>query len=272
MSDSTLLTPAAAAAASAQALPTLEAHGVGFSYAGQTPVFADVSLSVKPGEIIALLGGSGCGKSTLLRGLAGLSQFDAGRVSFLGEPLARPHPRAALIFQHASLLPWRSVESNVRFGLDFKSQPRIDRSVRQQRVSDALQAVGLLDKAKRSPLALSGGQAQRVALARALVREPAMLFADEPFAALDAITRSHMQTLLVDLVHRWNTSALLVTHDIDEAIVVADRILLMGRQGREPARIVREWTVDIERPREGRAQDATALHFDILAALKELHD
>ncbi|SHI27440.1 ABC transporter ATP-binding protein [Pollutimonas bauzanensis] len=250
---------------------TLQAQGLRFAYPGQAPVFSDLSLQVRPGEIVALLGGSGCGKSTLLRGLSGLAAPQAGEVRFLGAPLTRPHPRAALIFQHASLLPWRDTRSNVAFGLDFKRQPRLDAGVRQRRVADALEAVGLADRARSYPAQLSGGQAQRVALARALVRQPALLFADEPFAALDAITRAQMQRLLIALVHRWQAAVLLVTHDIDEAIVVADRILLMGCEADGPARIVQEWPVAIERPREGRARAAAELHFEILTALQSLH-
>jgi len=131
-------------------------------------------------------------------------------------------------------------------------------------VEQALQAVGLGGSGALYPSQLSGGMAQRVALARALAREPQLLLADEPFSALDAITRAEMQELMVDVVHRWHTAALLVTHDIDEAILVGDRILLMG--GR-PGHIVREWRVDIARPREDEAAAVTALRLDILSAL-----
>lgn len=131
---------------------------------------------------------------------------------------------------------------------------------------DAIEAVGLAERAHAYPAQLSGGQAQRVALARALARQPELLFADEPFSALDAITRAEMQALLVDLVHRWHTAALLVTHDIDEAILVADRILLMAGQ---PGRIVREWQVDLPRPREEHAEGVVALRLDIIKALRD---
>ncbi|KAF1022195.1 MAG: Aliphatic sulfonates import ATP-binding protein SsuB [Paracidovorax wautersii] len=251
---------------------TLRASGLAFGYRGQPPVFADLSLDVQPGEIVALLGASGCGKSTLLRVLCGLATPTAGHAELLGQPLDGPHPRAALIFQQASLLPWLDVRANTAFGLDFKHQPRLPAAVRAQRVARALQAVGLAARARSYPAELSGGQAQRVALARALAREPALLFADEPFAALDTITRTQMQRLLVALVHQWQAAVLLVTHDIDEAIAVADRIVLMGRpRGGEPARIVREWRIAIARPRERHARDASALHFDIVAALQSLH-
>lgn len=243
----------------------LSASGLRIGYGGKT-VVDDISLTIDRREIVCLLGGSGCGKSTLLRGLAGLSPAQAGQVSFLDEPLLAPHPRAALVFQQPSLLPWLSVEGNVGFGLDFARQPAISRDARKQRVVDAIEAVGLAARAHAYPAQLSGGQAQRVALARALARQPELLFADEPFSALDAITRAEMQALLVDLVHRWHTAALLVTHDIDEAILVADRILLMAGQ---PGRIVREWKVDLPRPRHEHADGVVGLRLDIIKALRE---
>ena len=242
----------------------LAASNLRIGYGGRT-VVDDITLGVDKREIVCLLGGSGCGKSTLLRGLAGLSSPQAGSVHFLGAPLLQPHPRAALVFQQPSLLPWLNVEGNVGFGLDFARQPAIARDARTARVRQAIDAVGLAGRANAYPAQLSGGQAQRVALARALAREPELLFADEPFSALDAITRAEMQTLLVELVHRWHTAVLLVTHDIDEAILVADRILLMGGQ---PGRIVREWRVDLPRPREEHAAGVVALRLDILQALR----
>jgi len=245
----------------------LQAHDLAWAYDGGRPVFSGVSLDIRPREIVCLLGGSGCGKSSLLRVLARLEAPASGDIHFLGEPLRAPHPRAALVFQQPGLLPWLDAAGNVGFGLDFEHQPRLARSERAARVEHALSAVGLAGHGHRYPAQLSGGMAQRVALARALAREPQLLFADEPFSALDAITRAEMQALLVELVHRWHTAALLVTHDIDEAILVADRILLMGGT---PGRIVREWTVDIERPREARPAAVTALRLDILNALQVL--
>nr|WP_314538986.1 ABC transporter ATP-binding protein [uncultured Massilia sp.] len=243
----------------------LAAHGVNIGYGTRT-IVDGVSLAIARREIVCLLGGSGCGKSTLLRGLAGLETLRAGSVHFLGEPLTAPHPRAALVFQQPSLLPWLDVRGNVGFGLDFARQPRIDQAARVQRIMDAIDAVGLAPRAHAYPSQLSGGQAQRVALARALARQPELLFADEPFSALDAVTRGEMQDLLVDLVHRWHTAALLVTHDIDEAILVADRILLMAGQ---PGRIVREWRVGLPRPRLEHGADVASLRLEIVGALRE---
>ena len=201
---------------------------------GQAPastaplLFSGVSLSIRRNEVVALLGASGCGKSTLLRVLAGLATPRHGQVRMDGTALAGPHPRGSMLFQQPSLLPWLRVADNVAFGLDFRRQPQLKPAVRAARVHQALAAVGLADAARLWPAQLSGGMAQRVALARALAREPAVLFADEPFSALDAITRSDMQALLREVVGRFGTAVLLVTHDIDEALVLADRILLMG--------------------------------------------
>jgi NitT/TauT family transport system ATP-binding protein len=243
----------------------LVARQVAFSY-GREPVFAGIDLHIARREIVCLLGGSGCGKSTLLRTLAGLAAPTAGNIAFLDQPLTRPHPRSALVFQQAALLPWLRVEANAAFGLDFRHQPAVDRNSRERRVREALAAVGLSGRESAWPAELSGGQAQRVALARALAREPELLFADEPFSALDAITRSEMQDLLVNVVHRWHAAVLLVTHDIDEAILVADRIVLMGGH---PGRLIAEWTVNIPRPREHHPAAATELRLAILAALRE---
>ena len=256
----------------------LQGNGLAFAYAGHSPVFAGVDVDIRAQEIVCLLGGSGCGKSTLLRTLAGLSPPTSGDVQFLGAALTRPHPRAAVVFQQASLLPWLDVRGNVSFGLDFKHQPHLSHDVLQQRVLQAIEAVGLKGKEKLYPAQLSGGMAQRVSLARALAREPQLLLADEPFSALDAITRTEMQELLVEVVHRWQAAALLVTHDIDEALLVADRILLMGTQtlteqtggNARSGCIVREWKVDLPHPRHAHPARLTALRLEILAALHEI--
>jgi len=256
------------AAAPAEADFALQGRGLACAY-GQGPrIFSHIDIAIRPQEIVCLLGGSGCGKSTLLRTLAGLQAPTAGSVHFLGAPLTQPHPRAAVVFQQASLLPWRTVAKNVAFGLDFKHQPSIEAERLNARVAQAIAAVGLAGKEELHPAQLSGGMAQRVALARALAREPRLLLADEPFSALDAITRSEMQELLVELVHQWHTAALVVTHDIDEAILVADRILLMGRlPGEQGGCIVRQWRVDVRHPRHAHPAEITALRLEILAEL-----
>lgn len=245
----------------------LQVEQLGFSHGKAPRVFAGVTFSVKPRETVALLGASGCGKSTLLRVLAGLEKPQEGSVRFLDQPVTQPHPRSALVFQQASLLPWLNVADNVSFGLDFRHQPRISKQQKEERVQEALTAVGMAAHAKALPSELSGGMAQRVALARALAREPQLLFADEPFSALDPITRAEMQNLLVDVVQRWHTSALLVTHDIDEAILVADRILLMGGS---PAKVIAEWPIYLSHPRAHHTEAVHSLRNQILETFRKV--
>lgn len=182
---------------------------------GERVVVDDLDLDIAPGEFVALLGESGCGKTTLLRALAGLDAIDAGQVDGPAQP--------AVVFQEHRLLPWAPLWRNVALGIDdTRGRPLAEA---------ALQEVGLAGRENDWPRRLSGGQAQRVALARALVREPRLLLLDEPFAALDALTRIKMHLLIKELVARHQPGVLLVTHDVDEAIAISDRILIM-RHGR----------------------------------------
>lgn len=198
---------------------------------GRHHVLVDVSLQVVSGEIIALVGRSGSGKSTVLRVLAGLSRDHGGDRVVAGAP--------ALAFQEPRLFPWRDVRTNVGYGL---TRSRLPAAQVRQRAERALADVGLADYAGAWPLTLSGGQAQRVSLARALVAEPQLLLLDEPFGALDALTRLTMRTLLLSLWRRHGFGVLLVTHDVDEAVALADRVLVF-----EQGRVVH--TVTIQEPR-----------------------
>lgn len=189
---------------------------------GNRQVLNDVSVRVQRGEIVALVGRSGSGKSTVLRVLAGLSDDHSGQRVVAGAP--------ALAFQEPRLFPWRDVRTNVGYGL---TRGRLPRAQVRDRADRALADVGLADHAGAWPLTLSGGQAQRVSLARALVAEPQLLLLDEPFGALDALTRLTMHTLLLDLWRRHGFGVLLITHDVDEAVALADRVLVLdeGRVG-----------------------------------------
>lgn len=198
---------------------------------GNRHVLNDVSLDVASGEIVALLGRSGSGKSTVLRVLAGLSRDHTGDRVVAGAP--------ALAFQEPRLFPWRDVRTNVAYGLTRSRLPGRQARVRAER---ALADVGLADRADAWPLTLSGGQAQRVSLARALVAEPQLLLLDEPFGALDALTRLSMHTLLLDLWRQHRFGVLLITHDVDEAVALADRVLVL-----EKGRVIH--TLAIEEPR-----------------------
>ncbi len=247
--------------------PLLAARGLALSYRrGAPPVFTGVDLTVRPREIVALVGESGCGKSSLLGLLAGLARPSAGAIQFRGTPVQTTPGEVAVVFQDPCLLPWLSVEGNAGFGLGFR-RLGLPRAERRARVAAALTDVGLADHARRYPHQLSGGMAQRLALARALGRQPVLILLDEPFSALDAITREAMQALLTELVHRHASAALLVTHDIDEALRVSDRVLLMG--GR-PAGIVGEWDLlDAlgAAPRERHLPRILDLRAEILDAL-----
>lgn len=178
---------------------------------GERLVIKSLDIIIREGEFVALLGESGCGKTTLLRALAGLDAADAGRIEAPGRP--------AVVFQEHRLLPWASVWENVALGNE--------KAIGKDGASRALGEVGLAGREDDWPRNLSGGQAQRVALARALVRDPKLLLLDEPFAALDALTRIKMHALVRELVSRHRPGVLIVTHDVDEAIVLADRILVM---------------------------------------------
>ena len=245
------------------AAPFLTLRGIGLAY-GAREVLRGVDLHVAPGELVSVLGPSGAGKSTLLRIAAGLLAPSAGTVAVGGAPLAGPRPDVALAFQDPCLLPWLSVESNVAFGLTFARQPALTREQRRARIDAALAQVGLAQAHRLHPAQLSGGMAQRVALARCIARQPSALLLDEPFGALDEVTRADMQRLLVTVVRDTDAATLLVTHDIDEALLVSDRIVLLGQQGRTLA----QWRVQMPEPRQTQVAALGALRIEILSALQ----
>ncbi|MQY02520.1 ABC transporter ATP-binding protein [Actinomadura macrotermitis] len=205
----------------------LRAEGVALGYGGR-PVVTDLDLDVRPGEVLVIAGPSGCGKSTLLRAFAGLLPAAAGRVTAGGEPVTGPSADRALVFQDDALLPWRTARRNVELPLAIRGVPRGER---RERAAHWLERVGLADAAGRLPRELSGGMRQRVQLARALAGEPRAILMDEPFGALDAQTRATMQRLLVEVLASAPATVVFVTHDVDEALLIGDRVVVLGPRG-----------------------------------------
>jgi|SRR5216683_782881 NitT/TauT family transport system ATP-binding protein len=203
-----------------------------------------VSFSAEPGEFISLIGPSGCGKTTLLRIVHGLERASAGIVTCEGHVIAAPDLRRAFVFQHFNLFPWRTVEENIGFGLEVRGDTRRDQ---QDRINDMLRLVGLDGFGRHYPHEISGGMQQRVGIARALILDPAILLMDEPFGALDAITREKLQRDISDILAKQPKTTLFVTHNMDEAIYFSDRILVFGTN---PGRIVEEVKVMLDRPRQ----------------------
>lgn len=210
-------------------------------------------------EIVAVIGGSGCGKSTLLRAIAGLDRASGGIIRIDGIDITAPHEKIGIIFQEPRLLPWLTVADNIGFGL---SNPPA--ATRQDRITRALARVGLSDKARAWPRELSGGQAQRVAIARSLVAQPEVLLLDEPFSALDAFTRRDLQDHLLDLWADTRPTLILVTHDVEEAVALADRVFVMQPR---PGRLFAEIDIDLARPRDRNAPAFDTARKRVLAAL-----
>jgi len=210
----------------------------------QVLALSDVSLSVADGEFVAIVGPSGCGKTTLLNIVAGLLPYELGTISIDGKRIEGAGVDRAVVFQHASLLPWRTIAGNVRYGMELHK--RFDRAVMRERTSYFISLVGLTGFERHYPSELSGGMQQRVNLARALASDPSVLLMDEPFAALDAQTRELMQAELLKIWSEARKTVLFITHQINEAVYLADRVAVMS--GR-PGRIKGVFKVPFERPR-----------------------
>jgi sulfonate transport system ATP-binding protein len=237
----------------------LELDRLSKTYADGTRALAEVTLSVETGEIAALIGGSGCGKTTLLRLIAGLDRSSSGSIRLDGETVTQPHPAVGIVFQEPRLLPWLTVQDNVGFGLAAASQGQ-----RRDRVAHALQLVGLAEHANRWPRDLSGGQQQRVAIARAFVTRPKVLLLDEPFSALDAFTRANLHEHLLTLWSESRPTIILVTHDVGEAVALADRVIVMRPK---PGRLDDELPLDLARPRHRTAPAFDTATRRVLQAL-----
>jgi len=224
---------------------------VGKTYADGTEALRGIQVSADNGEIVAILGGSGCGKTTLLRLVAGLDEPSNGEIRLDDQIISGTHPAVGAVFQEPRLLPWLNVGANIAFG-----GQRLTPAERDRRTRALLERIGLATYGKRWPRDLSGGQQQRVAIARALIGHPGILLLDEPFSALDPFTRATQHELVLDLWRELRPTILMVTHDIDEAVFLADRIVIMRPR---PGRVHESMAVDHPRPR-----DRLASAFDLM--------
>lgn len=251
----------------------LTLSGVGKTFgsgAGQTVALGEIELAVREGEFLAIVGPSGCGKSTLLQIAAGLARATRGSVQFHGEEVTAPPPGIVYLFQQygKSLLPWRTVLDNVAFAVEHR--PGMSRASARASSRDYLDMVGLGDFAGHYPAQLSGGMQQRVTIARALAAQPRVLLMDEPFSSVDALTRLELHAIVQDLWQKHRFTAVLVTHDADEAIFLADRIAVLSSR---PARVVRVLETGLPRPRDRletpQAPRYLELRHELLAMLLE---
>jgi sulfonate transport system ATP-binding protein len=240
-------------------MTTLVIEGLSKTYADGTEALRGMHMVAHSGEIVALLGGSGCGKTTLLRLTAGLDQPSAGAIAIDGQPIVGTHPAISAVFQEPRLLPWLSVAANIAFG-----GRRVAKLERQRRGGDLLQRIGLAGYGDRWPKDLSGGQQQRVAIARALIGHPEILLLDEPFSALDAFTRASLHELLLDLWQELRPTILMVTHDVDEAVFLADRVVVMRPR---PGRVHETMPIGLPRPRNKLAAEYDIARRNVLRAI-----
>ena len=235
--------------------PVMSVEHLSFTYAGAqgaVEALADVSFRIAPEEFLCLVGPSGCGKSTLLRLMAGLLTPTRGRVCLDGAKLAGPRRQIGIVFQKANLMPWRSVQDNVLLPLELAGIPR---EKARQRAGDLIELVGLAGFERARPRSLSGGMEQRVAIARALVHDPEILLLDEPFGALDAMTRERMGSELLRIWQASKKTVVMVTHSIPEALYLADRVLVLSPR---PGRMAATFDVPFPRPRDPELQYSSA--------------
>ena len=229
----------------------------------QTVAIKDFNLHIKEGELIAIVGPSGCGKTTLLRCIAGLEEATTGTITSGNKVFTQPGPDRGMVFQDFALFPWRTVRKNVEFGLEIAGMPKEER---KEKAEKYLKLMGLQEFADSRVHELSGGMKQRVSIARALVTHPDIILMDEPFGALDAQTRNIMQRELVRLLDKTDQTIVFITHSVDEAVYLADRIVVLSKR---PAEIKEIIEIPWERPRDRASVEFTALRKRILEELEK---
>jgi len=227
------------------------------------PVLQDINLQVEDGEFLCIVGPSGCGKTTLLRIIAGLEKPTTGRILADGRPIKGPGVNRGFVFQQYTLFPWRTALENVTFGLELKE---LEKDEREKIAIDYLKLVGLEDFKDAYPYELSGGMKQRVAIIRALANNPRFLLMDEPFAALDMQTRNLLQRELLHIWDKTNKTIIFVTHNVDEAVFLADRIVVLSAR---PGRILKIFKVEIDRIRDRLSKEFLTLRGEILKILEK---
>ncbi|MFM0319442.1 ABC transporter ATP-binding protein [Paraburkholderia nemoris] len=251
----------------APALISVEKVGKRFAARGGAGAFSaldDVSLQIRQGEFVSILGPSGCGKSTLLRMVAGLVPCDGGRILLGAEPISAPVPDIGVVFQTSNMLPWLSVGANIRLGAKLRNVPR---EQVEERLPALLETLGLTAFANRYPHELSGGMRQRAAIGQILLLEPRVMLMDEPFGALDALTRDRLNVELLRIWQRSTLTVLLVTHSIHEAVFLSDRVLVMSER---PGRVVHDLKIELPRPRGADHVKSDPLYGEYVSELSRL--
>lgn len=241
----------------------IEIHGINKRFVidkKSVDILKNIDLEFKKGEFICIVGASGCGKSTLLRMISGLESIEEGEITVGGEKVTRPTLKTGMVFQESRLFPWSSVEKNIEFGITASGKNRIDKDKKKELVDGLIDLVGLKGFEKAIPKQLSGGMQQRVSIARGLINNPDVLLLDEPFGALDAITRINMQNEILRIWEREKKTMVLVTHDIDEAIYLGDKVVVLSSR---PGTLRKVFTVDIPRERDRNSPEFAAIRSQI---------
>ncbi|MCD2179580.1 ABC transporter ATP-binding protein [Rhizobium sp. C1] len=253
----------------AQTKPLVRAAGVNKVFGAQpggVVALKDIDLEIRPGEFVCLLGPSGCGKSTLLNAIAGFSLPTSGTLEVSGQPVTAPGPDRGMVFQEYALFPWMTVEANIAFGLDIRGTGKEEKA---RIVDDLLDMLGLKEFRHRFPKDLSGGMRQRVAIARVLALDPPIMLMDEPFGALDALTRRSLQDELLRIWRSVGKTIVFVTHSIEEAVYLGSRVVILTYR---PGTIKRDVTIDLPYPRDSNSPEFNAIKKDLASLVHAEHD